>query len=645
MPIALRLIIKFIFYNSIISIKGLDRFSLRPIFIPMIRSAQLTSVGSLLGENRKLEIPPFQRDYKWSEKEVRALIQDVCSEIDWSADNFKPYYLGALVTCPKDSNTHVDVLDGQQRLTTLSVLLRVLVRIVKFDYQSSEETNVSSLLYTGSRKGSREPKLLLHDPQEKDGDHHVFRDILFTDSKILNLEEANNKRRGRKGNSAAMKTNLYKAFKCAEASILEIIESKSQNEEEKVHNALLIAEALKGATVIHILTNSESDAFVLFETLNERGLALSAADLIKNKLLQNSKKDSIVTTANKWKKMAKNCSSRGGSSKTVDFLRAWWNAEKGFVRKPELYEKYAELIGRPGGRGSRFDVKSLCDELVKASEFYSIILEPRNLDRSAGLPGYHLGQIGRHLNFMKSLGFIAVRPLILSTLTHRPSLALKVIKLAETIAVRNLGGNTNSLERAYSNACQFIRDRGLSDDAAYEKVQQIFLDGDLIPNPRKFLEAIKDYEFNEENARAILMRVDQQIRKINRDNKNTAYDSKPASELHLEHILPIKPSDKAIEEFWADGESDDDGESGGRANAEKYIWKLGNLTLLESSDNQSLSNSPYSIKKDGYLKSEYALTKLIPVQYTSWSPEIILKRTTDLSQFMEQIWPIPNLGD
>jgi uncharacterized protein with ParB-like and HNH nuclease domain len=624
-------------------IKTLDHLHLMPKLASMIRSAQLTSIGSLLGDNRKLEIPPFQRDYKWSEKEVKALINDVCSEIDWCADNFKPYYLGAIVTCPKDNNTHVDVLDGQQRLTTLSILLRVLVRIVKFDYQSSEETNVSSLLYSGSRKESREPKLLLHDPNEKDGDHHVFRDILFTDSKKLNLEEANNKRRGRKGSSAAMRTNLYKAFKCAETTVLEIIESKSHNQEDKVHNALLIAEALKSATIIHILTNSESDAFVLFETLNERGLALSAADLIKNKLLQNSKKDSILTTANKWKKMVKNCSSRGGSSKTVDFLRAWWNAEKGFVRKPELYEKYADLIGRPSERGVRFDIKVLCDELVNASEFYSLILEPRNIDRSAGLPGHHLEKIRRHLNFMRSMGFISVRPLILSTLLHRPELTLKVIELAEIIAVRNLGGNTNSLERAYSNACEFIRNNKFDDSAAYESVAKIFLDGDLVPNENKFLESIKDYEFNEENARAILMRVDQQIRKIDRDNRSTAYDSKPASELHLEHILPIKPSKEAIDEFLAKGEYDDDGESGERVNVEKYIWKLGNLTLLESGDNQSLSNSAYSTKSARYLKSEYALTKRIPREFDYWSPKIILNRTVNLSKIMEQIWPIPQL--
>jgi hypothetical protein len=597
----------------------------------MIQSANQVTIYGLLGESRKFIIPPFQRDYKWGEKEIEALIDDISSEIVWeTGEPPRPYFLGALVTCTSEGSNDLEILDGQQRLTTISILLRVIWRLIHFKYgpPPGVEVNVNSLLISHGLRSLPDTKLQLHDPDEKDGDHQVFRDIILTDEEELKLEKANKVRRGRKGNSAAMKTGIYKAYKKAMQKVDDIVEQNYKSVGSKVDAALLLAATIKNVNVIHIRSLSEADAFLLFETLNDRGLDLSAADLIKNKILQNAKKHSINTLSNQWKKMSKNCcSTKSGSSRVVDFLRAYWNAEKGFVRKPELYDVYAKLIGRPGE--SNFNVKELCDELVQYSDYYNYLLEPSNIDRGTGFPGHELEKIRKHLSFIRSLGFVALRPLIMCTMRNRPDLVLRIIVFSEIVAVRNLGGNTNKIEKAYSQACHSLLNKDLSDEEAFAQVKSNFIG--LIPDKQKLLSAIIDYNFNEDNSRAVLIRIDQHLRSKARNKKNTAYDSKPAQELHLEHIYPINPSEKSKLEFYSnERESDDDKDS--------ITWKIGNLTLLESSDNQSIQNKAYSEKRTTYRDSEYFLTNLIVEDHTKWTLEDVRNRTIKLAEIIDEIW-------
>ena len=162
----------------------------------MIKEAKARPVSEILGSAKRLVIPPFQRDYKWTPKQVKQLIQDVCDEVRWEANAFNPYYVGAVVTCPLDNpREDFEVLDGQQRLTTISIILATLRRILKHKLNSRRELNVTSLLYSGSVHP--QTKIELHEPSDKDGDQVVFRDILLTDTEELALEEANKKRKGR----------------------------------------------------------------------------------------------------------------------------------------------------------------------------------------------------------------------------------------------------------------------------------------------------------------------------------------------------------------------------------------------------------------------------------------------------------------
>lgn len=590
----------------------------------MIKEAKAKSANDILGSAKRLVIPPFQRDYKWTPKQVKQLIQDVCDDVRWESGTFNPYYVGAVVCCPLDDDGNsYEVLDGQQRLTTISIVLATLKRILRHKLNSQKDINVTSLLYSGSVHPRT--KIELHEPSEKDGDQKVFRDVLLTETEELELEAANKKRKGRKGNSAAMRTCVYRAFKAAEQEILSTIGKDNATLDDKVKKVILLAEAFSGIKFISIVTESESDAFTLFETLNSRGLDLNAAELIKNKLLQNAGRGSIITISTKWKEME-----RLASKKTVDFLRTWYNAEKKFVRKPDLYDVYAKMIGRPGQR-TAFRVDSFCDELVESAEIYGAILDPSSSTVYRGM--VKIGQqsaIVQHLRFIRELGFVAMRPLILSAIRHRSDLALRVIQLAELVAVRNIGGNTNSLEKPYSSAAVVLADARIRDEKALEEVRKILLPH--LPSVEKLQANLEDYSFNNENARVILSRIDLEMRKESAGRKKMAYAPKDPFELHLEHIYPINPSSACVEEA---------GLKASRAEDEGLTWRLGNLALLESDINQSVSNDAYSEKSKKYKLSEVYSTKILPTAYPSWSEDSINRRTSDLVQYIDRIWATP----
>lgn len=596
----------------------------------MIKEALAKPVSEILNSAQRLIIPPFQRDYKWSPKQVKQLIQDVCDDVRWDGNTFNPYYVGALVCCPienarQDENVRPDyeVLDGQQRLTTISIILATLRRILKHQLKSQKDLNVTSLLYSGSV--NPQTKIELHEPSDKDGDQKVFRDILLTETDELELETHNKKRKGRKGNSAAMKTYVYRAFKAAEQEILATIGGEGVSLEKKVNKLVLLADAFKGIKVISIITESESDAFTLFETLNSRGLDLNAAELIKNKLLQNAGRESIISISSKWKEMERLC-----QKKTVDFLRTWYNSEKKFVRKPDLYDEYAKMIGRPS-RPLLSNVGAFCDELVTSSEIYGAILDPSASTIYRGMVRIgHQSEIIQHLRFIRELGFVAMRPLILSALRHRSEIALQVIELAELVAVRNIGGNTNTLEKPYSSAAIVLADTKTKDEKAFEEVRRILLPH--LPSVEKLQANLEDYSFNNENARVILSRVDLEMRREAAGRRKMAYNAKDPFELNLEHIYPIKPSAACVQESNLQHS---------RAIDEGLTWRLGNLALLESDINQSISNDAYTNKCKKYKQSEVFSTKRIPSGYHKWNEASIIQRTTDLVKYIDKIWSSP----
>lgn len=236
---------------------------------------QLEGISNVL-KTKRFRVPAYQRSYAWEEEHVAELLQDIHEAIQTKENE---YFLGSIVVTGPQDGKH-DVVDGQQRLTTISLLISAIKDI--FADKGDPEVVVSIkndyLASTDRRTKEKEPKLSLNEV-----DNELFQELI-DDAK--NIDSAKFQRQSHQLLlSAAKQIHLY---------MNEILAS-SKDEEETLHNWLEYLES--NLKVIVVAAPDDSNAFVIFETLNDRGLELAISDLLKNYLFHKSG-DKIEETKN-----------------------------------------------------------------------------------------------------------------------------------------------------------------------------------------------------------------------------------------------------------------------------------------------------------------------------------------------------------
>ena len=246
------------------------------------------------------EVPVFQRAYAWGAEEIGQLLDDLFG----SSSGFDlPYFLGSIVLVSNEGGErHGDmVLDGQQRLTTVSLVILALIE--KMREQGEEGVDEHKMyLFTRRSKGKKLPKLKL-----QDADNEAYEKILDQPSECEST-------RWKSSRICAALKKIYAGI------------------EEHATNNPAFSE-------VRITAPSEREAFRLFETLNDRGLDLSSADLVKNKLFAACG-DEIDDAVEYWSSML----SYVKDDDVVNFLRAYWIATTNLVRKRDLYDEYRKYI-------------------------------------------------------------------------------------------------------------------------------------------------------------------------------------------------------------------------------------------------------------------------------------------------------------
>ena len=281
----------------------------------------------LVGNSYSFVIPPFQRRFSWGSVEVSELLTDIFPENE-SIDNGRPaYFLGAIVLASFESNTKI-VLDGQQRLTTISILLAYLRDQLKQE-EYKDSSLIDKFLTTGEMGRPKILKLKLQ-PQ----DNNIFEEIIKNTGNDFKLIER--------------RSNLTKALgKIVEVIDKIITERMNRGAGSKVSIMEYMArEIMYNLEFVVIDAPSESEAFKLFETLNDRGLALSAADLIKNRILSKALDHDREMVVSLWRSLDEIV----GQNEITNYLRTYWIVEQEFVRKNNLYDKYREFVSKQKGR-------------------------------------------------------------------------------------------------------------------------------------------------------------------------------------------------------------------------------------------------------------------------------------------------------
>lgn len=357
----------------------------------MIKSANQYPVHTLFSHEGNIlyRIPPYQREYSWYKSQWEDLFDDLI-EAEGA------HFLGTIITLDQTTDTLegniLHVIDGQQRLTTLTLLLSAVYSVLKEHFAQLDEdtrTDVTNLGRLLVRKSDEQPRVT---PQKQGHNLADYRKVLQGAGLPIQGE-------WKPYHPSRRIAKCYSYFRSA------IVKLAETDEITVTEAALRVHEAALRAVIVKIEVASHADAFVLFESLNNRGMPLSPVDLIKNHLLAESEKRQVMNVDVAFRHWNEVLTSLGDSYATHErFLRHYYNAFKAelpdvvnasVATKSNLIRIYETLLGQ--------DLKQLIDALVESSKIYGRINcvveldQPTSLDRAfqrlmraQGAPSYVL---------------------------------------------------------------------------------------------------------------------------------------------------------------------------------------------------------------------------------------------------------------
>jgi hypothetical protein len=556
----------------------------------------------LIGNGLTYHIPRFQRDYSWTDEEWEDLWSDILESVRDGGES--AHYMGYLVLQSQDEKTF-DVIDGQQRLTTLSLIvlavLKNLQRLIE-DKKSPDDNKRRLDQIRQSYIGYLDPVTLITRSKlslNRNNDNY-YQTYLVA---LGHLPQ-----RGLR----ASEHNLRKAFEWYDRRVRDY--SKKEGGDEGIALASLLESMSDRLFFTVISVTDELNAYKVFETLNARGVRLSSTDLLKNYLFSvlsknTNNSEEMQSLENRWESMV----SKLGAESFPDFLRIHWISRRNFVRQSDLFKT---IRGRITERAGVFDL------LRSMEEDMDTYLALTNPEASNWPPQWK--------NWAQQLRMFRVRqPFSLLFSAHRK---LKdddfatVLRACVMISFRyNVIGSlpTHEQEKIYSNTAQKLNNNETySAGQVLESLQSIY------PKDEMFKTA-----FSEKIIRTTDARNNRVVRHIlcelERQNSNNSVDFESAL-LTIEHILPQNP------DFGWENFSDEE------VNA--LVYRLGNMTMLEKKPNRDLSNSSYEHKRPVLQESNFGLTRKLAEENANWTPERIAAWQKKLSDIASSIWRIAQLS-
>ena len=281
----------------------------------MIKSANQYPVHTLFSHegNVSYRIPPYQREYSWRKSHWEDLFEDL-------VDADGAHFLGTIITLDQTTDTLegniLQVVDGQQRLTTLTILLAAVYALLqerREDLDDDTRTDLTNLGRLLVRKSDGLPRVT---PQKQGLNLFDYRKVLQDAGLPIEGE----------WKPYFPSRRIAKCYQYFRTAILNLAETEGVTQTEA---ALRVHEAALKAVMVKIEVASHADAFVLFESLNNRGMPLSPVDLIKNHLLAESEKKQIMNVDQAFRHWNEMLSNLGDSYSTQErFLRHYYNAFK-----------------------------------------------------------------------------------------------------------------------------------------------------------------------------------------------------------------------------------------------------------------------------------------------------------------------------
>jgi hypothetical protein len=562
------------------------------------------TLRKLLGNGLTYCIPRFQRDYSWSEVEWEDLWADI---LETTRDGGEPaHYMGYLVLQSQNEKTF-DVIDGQQRLTTLSIVVLATLRNLKklISNRADAERNQQRLdQLRQTYIGYLDPVTLV--PRSKitlnrNNDNYY-------QTYLVPLEHL--PQRGFR----ASEHLLRKASDWFEKKIEDYIKSTPQND-AGIRLASLIDVMSDRLFFTVITVTDELNAYKVFETLNARGVRLSATDLLKNYLFSvvhssDEHEHEMRKLEDRWESLV----SRLAEENFPDFLRMHWISRNNLVRQSELFKIIRSKVR------TREEAFSLLRGLDEDMDTYLGLIKPDLASWSKDTKYY--ANLLRLFSVRQPFPVLMAAKRILGDSDFETLIRVFAHLSFRYNVISSL--QTNEQERVYSTLASKISGGQITNLAQIiDGLKTLYVSDDA------FKSAFEDKIFrttqsrNKKIIKYILCELEYQKSGNKPDSDDNAFN--------IEHVLPENPSDGDWAEF-----TDEEFEA--------YVYRIGNMTLLNATKNREIQNYNYTQKRPVLSESQFQVTKELASDAEIWNPMAIATRQRKLAQLAAGIWKVTQLS-
>ena len=550
------------------------------------RELQLVSI---FGDNYRFEIPEYQRPYAWTTEQTGELLDDLLHAMGHveNVSEAAPYFLGSIVIIKNGSDPLAQIVDGQQRITTLTILFCVLRELA-----ASEKDRIDwhSYVCDPGRESADIPEHFRLAVRERD--RQFFQDNIQQVGRLLNLIERP------PANLSDSQRRMLENTKYLWNSLKRYDEKRRKT---------LVKFLVQRCYLVVVATSDQNSAYRIFSVLNDRGLDLSPTDILKADIIGSME--------------------RGVRSR---YTRTWENIEEslGRDRFRDLFAHIYMIFMTSRPRGTL--QQEFQDHVLKAVnrvDFIDNVLEPYAdayqtvTDASYQSTGdsESVNQYLYYLNWIDNFDWIPPAMAFYKRNHRDPDLFLRFVQDLERLAYKMfiMRANINQRARRYRPILHAIRRKEdlftpssplqLSPDEQADLLSA--LDGPVYTRPRM--------------PKTLLLRLDSLLADVGAKYNHPT--------ITIEHVLPQNPGRNS--QWFIDFPDEE----------ERMEWthRLANLVLLSHSKNWQALSYDFNRKKKEYFQrrgvATFALTTQV-ISETEWTPEVLQRRQKELINAFKKEW-------
>jgi len=568
----------------------------------MIITPTTRTIQQLLSSSCQFNIPRFQREYSWEKSHYKEFINDIVNGlvIDDRSITCTPYFLGTMLYIGSLDvpGSTLDVVDGQQRLTIITILFSALSDHFK---QIGKPTLSERLFeYIMTRDDNGDPVRVL-----KSSTHYPFFSYYIQDINKTNVQPPVSEEE-----NGIKETYEFLFEETSEAHLR--VELAKKYSDELVNNISYedilkaVRDQVLQSLVVIVTTRERTDANVIFEILNAKGKHLASVDLIKNRIFSVLKAtepaDYADITWNSIKKKLYDCQEMVGMAA---FFRHYWVSKYSACTENTLYGKFRGSIKKE-------NYHDFLEDLKQNAGYYMQVVNPNRMDYGNKKQYYWLVQSFEYLSHVFNI--VQIRMPMMAMLEARDRRVItakqfkKVVQYIEGFHfVYNclLARKSNVLDSPYS---VFARELRKCDNADAAQVQIELLMEKLegkYPSFEEFKNVFVELKYSKTD---------------DPDNMKSKYVINKLACFYSRKTTEVFFSDGSIEHIYPE------------SNPDENVKKIGNLILLEETINNDAGQKAYENKRSDYERSSYDWVRQFVSDNQTWEIGNIQDRASRMAE-------------